>query len=241
MSDHYITGPGVTPLLPEDSSKGAPVTTDVPSRLTFDGPKAPLFKALAEARKHFGQLTTDAKADVSSKEGKFLYSFKYAPLNVVLAALEPGLTAAGLALMQPFDGDTMYTIVAFEGSSLTVETSLPEWSTPQQLGSLLTYIRRYQIKGLFAVADEEDDDGNEASGNKAQVTRKEPSAPKSAPSTDLSKATQEEVISLAKAKGLDGAALAKLVYEQTGQKWKDCSELDAKKVLAALVLIGGDK
>jgi len=205
-------------------------------RLTYEGPKAPLFKALAEARKHFGQLTTDAKADVS-KDGKYLYSFKYAPLNVVLAALEPGLTAAGLALMQPFDGDTMYTIVAFEGSSMTVETPLPEWSTPQQLGSLLTYIRRYQIKGLFAVADEEDDDGNEASGNKAQVTRKEPTAPKPAHSTDLSKATQEDVIATAKAKGLDGSGLAKIVYERTGQKWKDCSELDAKKVLAALVLL----
>ena len=69
------------------------------ARLTYDGPKAPLFKALAEARKHFGKLTTDAKADVTSREGKFLYSFKYAPLNVVLEALEPGLQAAGLAFV----------------------------------------------------------------------------------------------------------------------------------------------
>ncbi len=214
----------------------AATTPPVPaSRLSYDGPRAPLFKALAEARKHFTSLSASATADVAMKSGG-KYQFSYAPLDVVLDALQPGLVAAGLAVLQPFDGDVMYTIVAFEGSSVTIETPLPSWSTPQELGSLLTYIRRYQLKGVFGVADSEDDDGNTASGNKAQVTRKEPSTPKPAPSS-LSKEASEEVVSTAKAKGLDGAGFNKLVFEQTGQKWKDCSELDAKKVLAALVLL----
>lgn len=206
-----------------------------PARLTYDGPKGPLFKAMAEARKHFTSLSANATADVQMKSGG-KYQFSYAPLDTVLDALQPGLVAAGLAVMQPFDGDVMYTIVAFEGSSMTVETPLPQWSTPQDLGSLLTYIRRYQLKGIFGVADSEDDNGNTASGNKAQVTRKEPTvAPKS--KSAMSKERADEVTATAKEKGMTGEQFAKLVYEHTGNKWKDCDDLDAAKVLAALVLL----
>lgn len=223
MNDEIFPGPDMVPAM---------TVTPPVCRLTFDGPKGPLFKALAEARKHFGSLNTDAKADVTNKEGKFLYSFKYAPLDVVLEALSPGLVAAGIALLQPFDGDAMYTIVAFEGSSMTVETPLPPWDTPQQLGSLLTYLRRYQIKGLFGLADSEDDDGNAASGNKAQVTRKEPSAPK--PQGKVTPELASKVTAEAKAKGLDGSQFNKLVFAQTGNAWKDCTDGEAEKVLKEL-------
>ena len=206
-----------------------------PARLTYDGPKGPLFKALAEARKHFTSLSASATADVTMKSGG-KYQFSYAPLDVVLEALQPGLVAAGIAILQPFDGDVMYTIVAFEGSSMTVETPLPNWNTPQELGSLLTYIRRYQLKGIFGVADSEDDDGNTASGNKAQVTRKEPTVAPKAKSV-VSKERSDEVTATAKEKGLSGEQFAKLVYEHTGNKWKDCDDNDAVKVLAALVLL----
>lgn len=210
-----------------------PDTIIPPPRLTFDGPKGPLFKALAEARKHFQPLTTDAKADVSNKEGKFLYSFKYSPLDVVLDALAPGLQAAGIALLQPFDGDNLYTIVAFEGSSLTVETPLPSWETPQQLGSLLTYLRRYQIKGIFGVADSEDDDGNAASGNTAKVDRKQPSAPK-AQGPAIPEELRKEVTGAAKANELAQTEFYALVKKQTGKDWADCDEADARKVLGVL-------
>lgn len=212
-----------TPSIPEP----APV-----SRLTFDGPKGPLFKALAEARKHFTSLHTSATADVQMKSGG-KYQFSYAPLDVVLEALAPGLQAAGLALAQPFDGDVMYTIVACGESSMTIETPLPNWSTPQELGSLLTYLRRYQIKGVFGVADSEDDDGNAASGNKANVNRKEPSAPRPQASA-CPKQLSDDVVAAAKENNLDGKAFAKLVYEQTGNAWKDCDEQDARKVLGVL-------
>jgi hypothetical protein len=211
------------------SSLPAPVFSDVPQKLRFEGPRGPLFKAMAEARKHFKSLNTDAKADVTNKEGKFLYSFKYSPLDVVLDALEPGLSAAGIALMQPFDGDTLYTIVACGDSSMTVETPLPQWDTPQHLGSLLTYLRRYQVKGVFGVADSEDDDGNAASGNTAGITRKEPTTAKAPVST-----AHSDAAAAAKSKGMSGAEFAKLVFEQTGNAWKDCNEADARKVLKAV-------
>lgn len=203
-----------------------------PSRLKFDGPKGPLFKALAEARKHFGSLSASATADVVMKSGG-KYQFSYAPLDVVLEALAPGLHAAGLALLQPFDGDLLYTIVACGESSMTVETPLPQWSTPQELGSLLTYLRRYQIKGIFGVADSEDDDGNAASGNKAAVTRKEPTTSQpSGPS--IPKPLADEVTAEAKRNDLGKAEFFALVKKQTGKGWLECDEADARKLLAVL-------
>lgn len=213
---------------------------DTPSlpvaRLTYDGPRGPLFKALAEARKHFGNLAASATADVriSQAKGGGSYQFSYAPLDVVLEALEPGLQKAGLALLQPFDGGMLYTILAFEESSVTVATSLPAWSTPQELGSLLTYLRRYQLKGIFGVADSEDDDGNAASGNKATIARKEPKA--APPANGLSQATKDEITGKAKELEMPGNVFHARCKEVTGKSWADLTEADGKKFLAALVL-----
>ena len=207
------------------------VAPKLPSRLTFDGPKGALFKAMAEARKHFQPLSTDATADVKNKEGKQLYKFKYAPLDGVIAALEPGLNAAGICLSQPFDGDVLYTIVACGDSSMTVETPLPSWSTPQDLGSLLTYLRRYQIKGIFGVADSEDDDGNAASGTVATITRKEPTvAPKDAGISDA----KQTVVKKAKELDISSADFAVMVKDHTNKSWKDCGDNDAQKLLVVL-------
>ena len=204
-----------------------------PPKLTFDGPRGPLFKALAEARKHFLPLGASATADVQMKSGGS-YRFSYAPLDVVLEALAPGLHAAGIALMQPFDGDALYTVIACGDSSMTIETPLPKWNSPQELGSLLTYLRRYQIKGIFGVADSEDDDGNVASGNKAQVTRKEPTvAPK--PSTSkLSPELSAQVVAKAKELELGRDEFGDMVRKHTGKLWKECEDADAQKLLTVL-------
>ncbi len=206
----------------------------VPSRLTFDGPKGPLFKAMAEARKHFKPLTKTDEVEVQGKEGKRGYTFQYAPLDVVIASLEPGWQAAGIAVIQPFDGDNLYTIVACGDSSMTVTMPLPSWTSPQILGSVLTYLKRYMIKGVFCVNDAEDDDGNAASGNQGTFKKREPQAAPKAQASAIPKPLYDEVIAAAKANELPKAAFDKLVYEQTGNAWKDCDEADARKLLGVL-------
>lgn len=206
-------------------------------RLTYDGPKGPLFKAMAEARKHFLPLAKTDEVEVQGKEGKRGYTFQYAPLDAVIAALEPGWQAAGLAVCQPFDGDKLYTIVAFGESTLTIETLLPGWATPQILGSALTYLKRYQLKGLFCVSDAEDDDGNVASGNEAKQTKRLPSAPRVA-GPNIPEELRRGVTSAAKDNDLAQAEFYALVLKQTGKEWKDCDETDARKVLGVLK---GDK
>ncbi len=213
-----------------------------PATLTFEGPRGPLFQALAEARKHFKSLTASSKADVKMKSGGE-YSFHYAPLDVVIAAIDPGLQAAGLTLLQPFDGDTLFTIVACGESSMTIAMPLPAWTSCQELGSTITYLRRYQIKGLFGVADEEDDDGAKASGHKADITRK---SPRGAPITDsgtprapaqqpeLPKSLLDTIVGSAKALGLGKDEFRAACEKATGKVWSALNEADGKKFLAAL-------
>ncbi len=203
-----------------------------PSRLTFEGSKGPLFKAMAEARKHYLSLTADSNADVQLKGGGG-YKHSYADLDTVIKALTPGWNEAGLAVMQFLDGDFVTTVVAKDDSSLTILCPIPGYDTPQQMGSGTTYIRRYQLKAVFCVNDSEDDDANGAQGNKATVSKREPTAPRPQASA-IPKPLADDVVAAAKENGLDAKAFAKLVYEQTGNAWKDCDEADARKLLGVL-------
>lgn len=221
----------------QDNAIGNPMPVTFPpaplpsSAVLFDGPRGPLFKAMAEARSHFHSLTADSKVKVELKGGGG-YSHAYADLDTVISALSPGWLAAGLAVMQFIDGDSLTTVVAKDESSMTIACPIPRYDTPQQMGSAVTYIRRYQLKAVFCVNDSEDDDGNAASGNKATFAKKEPTVAPAAASD-----AHAEVVKLAKDKGLTGTQFNELVYKTTSNKWKECNELDAKKVLASLVLL----
>ena len=41
-------------------------------------------------------------------------------------------------------------------------------NTPQGAGSLITYLKRYTLSAIFGITSDEDDDGNQATGNKSK-------------------------------------------------------------------------
>lgn len=129
-----------------------------PSTMRLIGDVGELFTALAKAQAEFTEMDRDAQVKFEQR------MFKYATLAEVLASVRPALNKYGLALLQPFDGDKVTTILAFGSARFEVDCFLPEWKTPQILGSALTYVKRYQVKSILGVNDGEDDDGNEASG-----------------------------------------------------------------------------
>jgi hypothetical protein len=89
----------------------------------------------------------------------------YATLPQILSEVKPILSDLGLTLMQPIqDGEVMSCI--YEGDKLLCESflKLPENLNPQQIGSAITYFRRYTLSSLLAL-EIEDDDGNAASNN----------------------------------------------------------------------------
>lgn len=127
-----------------------------------------LAAALAKAQASFPVIKRDKQVTVKSERTGKSYSFKYAPLDAILDATRKPLADNGLAITQLLDGPDLVTMLLHSsGGSLTGRMPLPNNGTVQDLGSAITYLRRYSIQALLGIAAEEDDDGNRASGNDA--------------------------------------------------------------------------
>ena len=120
--------------------------------------------ALAQAQGEFPPISREKTVEIKTQGGG-TYSFAYAPLDVILAGVRPVLAKHGLALIQRLEdpggkGPAIRTELRHaDGAVIAASFPLGEWKTPQQLGSLVTYIRRYAIVSMLGIAAEEDDDG----------------------------------------------------------------------------------
>jgi len=122
---------------------------------------AALNAALAAAQGEFPPIIKDKTVTTGS------YGFSYASLDAILDACRPALTKHGLALVQLLEHNGQPCIRTelrhADGGVLGSSFPLPNMpERPQQLGSLITYHRRYAITALLGVAAEEDDDGQQA-------------------------------------------------------------------------------
>jgi len=91
---------------------------------------------------------------------------RYFDINTLIAGLKPVITKNGIVVIQPIvetDHNTLKTIVIDAESGETLESSirLPDTEKAQELGSALTYYRRYALQSLFLL-EAEDDDGEVA-------------------------------------------------------------------------------
>lgn len=89
---------------------------------------------------------------------------KYATLGAVMDATFPALRKHGLVVSQLMQGDKLRTMLMHgaSGENITADHPLPAGLNPQQLGSAITYARRYSLAAMLCVVGEEDDDGNGA-------------------------------------------------------------------------------
>lgn len=83
----------------------------------------------------------------------------YASLTQILSEVKPLLTECGLILIQPISLEGVgTTIIDFEtGEKIETVISLPINLTPQQLGSAITYFRRYTLASLLSLEIDDDD------------------------------------------------------------------------------------
>jgi hypothetical protein len=96
---------------------------------------------------------------------------KYADLSAVQAVCRPLLLEHGLVVSHTTRGEANggITIVAnlthaATGETITSEiTMTPAKNTPQEVGSCLTYGRRYTLAALVGIVVDDDDDANAAS------------------------------------------------------------------------------
>lgn len=149
------------------------------------GPLEPDLKfaaAFAKAQSEYQPVRRSKEVVVRLSSGNS-YTFRYAPLDAILAAILPALNQNGFALTQSIgkgvSGDYIETtLLHAAGAHRANKTPIFITSNPtaQVYASGMTYARRYGVTLLCCVAAEEDDDANAAVGNEAKVSDRAPPA-----------------------------------------------------------------
>jgi len=131
---------------------------------------------------------------------------QYVTLDKIWDDIRADLQAVGLAVIQsPIKNGTDYgvetTLIHVEsGETISSACVMPmEKTTPQGVGSCITYARRYALASMLGMTVDMDDDGNEASGNKPSNApikppeHKPPTTPSNAPNStqDASKPAEQ--------------------------------------------------
>jgi hypothetical protein len=165
-------------------------------------------KELAMALSKFQGEVTNPKNTARNPQ----FNSRYAPLQDILSLVRPLLSKQGLSILQTTTGDlenvTITTLLLHESGEY-IETDpftlRGEQTTKggakvlnvQGAGSMITYIRRYQISAILGLSSEDDDDGNHASGKFDK--------PSSAPTSNktLSEAQLNRLYAIAHTKGYD--------------------------------------
>jgi hypothetical protein len=107
------------------------------------------------------------------------FKSKYADLADIVQVVLPALAKNGLAwITTPTVTDDGF-VLAYElrhvsGDSVAGTWPLPdpEKATPQQLGSAVTYAKRYALSAVTGIAPDTDDDGNAASAGPGSAPRR---------------------------------------------------------------------
>ena len=136
--------------------------------------------ARAKASKAIKSIIKDKTADIPNKNGGRGYQYAYADLATVLEAVEDAISEQGLAIFQTTqtrqNGTFLITTLAHEsdqwvGSEIRLKSAD---AGPQVYGSEMTYLRRYAVLALLALAPEADDDGKAAQERADQQARQKP-------------------------------------------------------------------
>src|SRR5882762_10353457 len=121
-----------------------------------------IYEKLLEAQKEIGAIKKDS-------DNPFFKS-KYFDINAILREVKPILNKHGLVLTQHLmviegKNGLLTAITDAESGEILLESRcfLPDLVKSQEMGSAITYFRRYSLQSLLAL-DAEDDDGNLASG-----------------------------------------------------------------------------
>lgn len=178
-----------------------------------------LAAALAKAQAEFGEVKKTKTAQIKSDKGS--YSYTYASLDDVLAAVLPALSKHGVALLQPAtrtqSGVNVETLLLHEsgewiGSGLTMPAS---GGTAQSVGSAITYAKRYGLSSILGIAAEEDDDGQTA-GTPAPY-----SPPKAAPVKKLTAKQMSTLVEKLVSSGMTKPEAAKAASGITPDKYPE--------------------
>lgn len=183
--------------------------------------------SLAELQAELPVVAKSKKAKVKTRDGGS-YEYTYAGLAEVSEAALPLLSKHGLAFSAcPRGTDHGYELagVLLHTSGERIEGALPIYgNSPQEIGSAITYARRYLLGSMTGLVTDDDDDGNAAQG--ARRTEK-----------PMTTKTRGQMFALFNQKGVpEGSQLAG-INAATGKQYEsrgDLTEADARTVIEAL-------
>lgn len=170
--------------------------------------KTDLAAALVEFQAEAPTINKGRTALIPTKNGGS-YSYKYADLSDIWESIRPALKANGLAVTQSLTGGSggymgiTTTVWHKSGQNIsdTVEMAI-QGRSPQEVGSQVTYFKRYALSALLGLSTEDDDDGAAAS---------RPRQPEPVQRTDLDDALDELDDAVA-ALGLETGKVAALFF-----------------------------
>ena len=139
-----------------------------------------LAEALVSVQSKLKPIKKNAENPAFKKDGK---AIGYLDLAGLCEVVLPMLSAAGIAVVQGGDGQTLDTMLLhMSGEWVRTSLPMPAESNPQKLGSSITYFRRYALAAIVgAVSEDDDDDGNAASHTPARQPSAQSPANRPAP------------------------------------------------------------
>ncbi len=110
------------------------------------------------------------------------FKSRYADLASIMDACRGPLAKHGLALIQPVSlnspaGTVRVTTRLLHASGQWIEDELemiPKDMSPQAMGSVITYGRRYGVSAMLAIVSDDDDDGNAAQPRQGERGERQP-------------------------------------------------------------------
>src|SRR5690625_4703012 len=133
-------------------------------------------ESITEISKALVKFHDEVKQPARSAKNPFLKN-KYVPLEELVEAITDVSPKHGLSFVQWALNDEhgrvgVATMIMHESGEFIEFDPVfmnAEKNTPQGAGSLITYLKRYSLSAVFGITSDQDDDGNESSGNKLQV------------------------------------------------------------------------
>lgn len=151
---------------------------------------AKIAPALVAAQSEMGDVTKDAKNP--------FFKSNYATLNAVREACMPILARHGLGVLQPIvskDGKQYVETMVFHTSGEFIMGEMEVTTKPnanaQEVGSAVSYARRYSLMSMLNLAAQ-DDDAAAASGTVVKETKTEETKPVAKPSFSRKAVTKQE-------------------------------------------------
>jgi hypothetical protein len=113
--------------------------------------KKTIYSRLLEAKSEIGKVVKNAKNPH--------FKNNYADINAIIETVEPVLIKHGLVLIQPIESGNVVTRIIDAATGEVLESAMPLSPTanPQQMGSQITYYRRYTLQSLLSLQAEDED------------------------------------------------------------------------------------